>query len=81
MKHGLVMLSVGVLVACGGGVGEEYAEIVPTIYMAGGSCAGRLSDELDGAPTKTLFADEWMCFSPYQSCVRAGARFFAMRVF
>ena len=62
MKHRLVMLSVGVLVACGGGVGEEtedapsYAEIVPAIYMA--DCAGRLLDELDGAPTKTLYTDD-----------------------
>ena len=66
MKHRLALLSVGLLVACGGGVSEEpaaepaspsYSEIAPVIYMGvGNECLLRLGDELDGAST-TIVGD------------------------
>ena len=60
MKYRLVLLSLGLLVACGGGVSEEpaaepvspsYSEIAPAIYMGVGNECMRLGDELDGAVT------------------------------
>ena len=63
MKYRLVLLSVGLLVACGGGVSEEpaaepvspsYSEIAPVMYLSFEPCGLRLTDELDGAVTKIL---------------------------
>ena len=65
MKHRLVMLGVGVLVACGGWAGEapadtpSYAEIAPAIFIIT-DCAGRLlPDEYESVgPTKTIYKDD-----------------------
>jgi hypothetical protein len=61
IKYALLMLGVSLLVACGGGVGEEpedapsFAEIAPVwIALALEPCYLRLVDEIDDAPTKTL---------------------------
>ena len=64
IRHILIILSVGALVACGGEVSEEpeaapsYAEIAPVFYGGPSNECRRLSDELDGAVTKTLYTDD-----------------------
>ena len=73
MKYRLVLLSLGLLVACGGGVSEEpaaepvspsYSEIAPVIYMGVGNECMRLGDELDAAVTTQD--------CPFNECMRLG---------